>query len=392
MITFSALLKGGVSMRRILCLLLVLVMMCSLCVQAFADDILYCRMCGKKIPADSKVCSFCGEKVVRVDQDAEPSPAPAENKAGSSLLADFAASIPPLPVPSAAPEAQEAPVQEAAPAPAAAAPSPAPAQATDVKTALMQSSAPSPITQTAQTAVPGPFNTTLGSTGSSVSRVRVTKSPTSESVPYGGSCTFIAHAANASSVTWYIANSDASIICAASDAPYSVSGLYVSGANSDTLRLSGIPSWWNGCQVQACFTGEGGPVYTEAARIWTYQPAVQPTRCNWSYWDWVNYYYWDYPYVYDSCWYWDYPYAYDYPWWYWGYPYEYESCWYWDYPYAYDYPWWYWDILWGDWNDLSVTLPDDTAVPEEAVYDDDAPIVVDFNHGNSAPTATLKVK
>ena len=106
-------------------------------------------------------------------------------------------------------------------------------------------------------------------------------------------------------MTWYIANSDASIICAASDAPYSVSGLYVSGANSDTLRLSGIPSWWNGCQVQACFTGEGGPVYTEAARIWTYQPAVQPTRCSWGFWDWFNYYYWDDPY------------AYDYPWWYW---------------------------------------------------------------------------
>ena len=58
-------------MKRILCLLLVLVMMCSLCVQAFADgDILYCRMCGKKIPADSRVCSYCGETVVHVDEDA----------------------------------------------------------------------------------------------------------------------------------------------------------------------------------------------------------------------------------------------------------------------------------------------------------------------------------
>ena len=57
--------------------------------------------------------------------------------------------------------------------------------------------------------------------------------------------------------------------------------------------------------MQACFTGEGGPVYTEAARIWTYQPAVQPTRCSWGFWDWFNYYYWDDPY------------AYDYPWWYW---------------------------------------------------------------------------
>ena len=258
-------------MKRILCLLLVLVMMCSLCVQASADgDVLYCRMCGKKIPADSRVCSYCGETVVHVDEDAAVKTLGSESSVTQTPAAPSAA-------------------------PAPAAPSVAsPAASTDVKTALSQSSAPSPATQ-ASTAVPGPFNTTLGTSGSP-GHVRVTKSPTSESVPYGGSCSFIAHAANATSVTWYIANSDASIICAAYDAPSSVSGLYVSGANSDTLYLSGIPSWWNGCQVQACFTGEGGPVYTESARIWTYQPAVQQSCSNWGFWDWFNYCYWGDPY------------------------------------------------------------------------------------------------
>ena len=341
------------SMKRILCVLLVLILVFSLSAQAFAaDDVLYCRICGRKIPTDSLVCPYCGEKVVHVDGEDAAKPA------GSA--------------PAAAPLASPAP-------------------ATDVKTALSQSSAPSPTTQNTP-AVPGPFHAAPAA-GTSPTSVRVTKSPISETVPFGGSCYFIAHADNATSVTWYIANNDASIIYAAADAPSSIPGLCVSGANSDTLYLSGIPAWCNGAQVQACFTGEDGPVYSEIARIWTYQPAAQPSRCNWSYWDWVNYYYWDYPYVYDSCWYWDYPYAYDYPWWYWGYPYEYESCWYWDYPYAYDYPWWYWDILWGDWNDLSVTLPDGTsAVPEEPIYEDGAPIVVDINHGNSAPSATLKVK
>ena len=133
----------------------------------------------------------------------------------------------------------------------------------------------------------------------------MTKSPTSESVPYGGSCMFIAHAANATSVTWYIANSDASLITTVAEAPNRVSGLAVSGANSDTLVLYGIPSYMNGCQVQARFDGEGGPVYTDIARIWTYQPEPQPKSCGWSYWDWFNYYYWDDPNL---------PYI---PWWYW---------------------------------------------------------------------------
>ena len=210
-------------MKRILSFLLVLMMVFSLSTQAFAaDDVLYCRICGRKIPTDSLVCPYCGEKVVHVDGEDAAKPA------GSA--------------PAAAPLASPAP-------------------ATDVKTALSQSSAPSPTTQSSA-AVPGPFSTTSG-TSTDSSHVRVTKSPTSEAVTYGGSCTFVAHAANATSVTWYIANCDASIIWAASDAPANAPGLSVSGTNSDTLYLSGIPAWWNGFQVQACFTGEGGPVYSE---------------------------------------------------------------------------------------------------------------------------------
>ena len=278
-------------MKRILSFLLVLMMVFSLSTQAFAaDDVLYCRICGRKIPTDSIVCPYCGEKVVHVDE---------EN---------------------------------------AAKPVASPAVATDVKTALSQSSAPSPTTQSSA-AVPGPFSTTSG-TSTDSSHVRVTKSPTSEAVTYGGSCTFVAHAANATSVTWYIANCDASIIWAASDAPANAPGLSVSGTNSDTLYLSGIPAWWNGFQVQACFTGEGGPVYSEPARLWTYQPAVQPSRCNWNYWDWVNYYYWD-----DTC-------EYD-PWWEWGNSYE------------YDYPWW------------ELLAPDDAPIPPDV--DSPAAIIDDIS-------------
>ena len=255
-------------------MLMVLVMLLSLGLQAFAEERLYCRMCGKQIPADSKVCQFCGEKVIYPDQSAAPAtPAPITQTAEPAA---------------AAPVAAEQPVLAAAelvPSAAGTAPSVA------VKTG------PSPATAVA----PGPFSTTFAAAGTP-SKVRVTKSPTSESVPYGGSCSFIAHAANATTITWYIASADSSIISTAADAPRNVSGLYVSGANSDTLYLSGIPSWMNGCQVQACFDGEGGPVYTDIARIWTYQPSQAYNGVCW--WDWFKYYYecdpnyWDYP------WYW----------------------------------------------------------------------------------------
>ncbi len=136
-----------------------------------------------------------------------------------------------------------------------------------------------------------------------LNRVRVTKNPTSESVPYGGSCIFIAHAANATSVTWILTTSDGSISAPAYEAADNISGLYVSGGNTDTLRLSGIPSWMNGCMVQACFTGEGGPVYTEAARIWTYQQQTSSSSDAGEMLWW-----WPYRFLAD-------PYAYELPWW-----------------------------------------------------------------------------
>ncbi len=204
-------------MKRIGGLLLVLVFILSCGVQAFAEDILYCRMCGRQIPADSRLCPYCGVAVVHIDGDTAQTEAETGSAAGIS------------------------------------------SPATDVPTAA---------------AVPGPFGTTLS--GGGYGGVRVTKSPTSESVPYGGSCLFIAHAVNASSITWYLANADTSIIIPASEAPAYVAGLSVSGTSSDTLSLSGIPSWMNGYMVQACFEGEGGPVYTEIARIWTYEEAQQP--------------------------------------------------------------------------------------------------------------------
>ena len=249
-------------MKRIVCLLLAFAVVFAFGAQAFADDALFCRMCGKQIPSDSRFCSYCGAEVVTHDH-ASQSAAPAA-----------------VPVIPAATPAPTPPVVIAQPA-----------AADSAKPATVQ----------------GPFYTTMtaGSTlPAYTANVRVTKSPTSESVPYGGACMFIAHAANATSITWYIANSDASLIIPAAEAPAYVSGLSVSGVNNDTLYLSGIPAMMNGCQVQACFTGEGGPVYTEVAKIWTYQPSYSCSKPKddsiWTIlaeWDpWWDCYWWDWPY------------------------------------------------------------------------------------------------
>lgn len=221
-------------MKRFLCLVLAAILMLALGAEAFADDVLFCRKCGKQIPSDSRFCSYCGEAVVSIAT-------PSAESAPAEVSAAPVSAVTPAPIVTAAP----APVVVAQPV------------AADAKA----------------TAVPGPFHTTSAG-GSVVRQVAVTKSPTSESVPYGGSCMFIAHAVNATSVTWYLASSDASLIIPASDGPAYVAGLSVSGVNSDTLYLSGIPAAMNGCLVQACFTGEGGPVYTDIARIWTYQPTA----------------------------------------------------------------------------------------------------------------------
>ena len=227
--------KAGLLMKRAVCLFLALVFVLSLGVSALADnDILYCRMCGRQIPADSRVCPYCGVAVVLAEDSASPK--------------------------------TEAPKDDGV-----------------------------SVAQSAASPVSGPFNTTIVG-ANTPGNVRVTKSPTSESVPYGGSCLFIAHASNATSVTWYIANGDASIVLTAAEAANNISGLSVSGANSDTLSLSGIPSWMNGYQVQACFTGEGGPVYSGIARIWTYEQPVEK-ECNYPWWWW--YYWYVYPDPYD---------------------------------------------------------------------------------------------
>ena len=242
------------TMLRLFTALLIIAVLFALPAQALADDeVLFCRKCGKQIPADSNFCPYCGEAVIALPVQSE-TPAAEETidkNATDAIIAELIASIRTAAAENSQTTAAAAPAAEPEPE------------------------------------VPGPFRTVQTANNLVYTeKVRVTKSPTSESVPYGGAAIFIARADYDTSITWYIANSDASVIYNVSDAPYYIQGLVVYGQGTETLTLCEIPSWMNGWQVQAGFTGKDGPVYSDVAYIWTYQLA-QPVYCEpvWCGWD-----------------------------------------------------------------------------------------------------------
>ena len=228
---------------RLLSLLIICCLLPALSAQALADDAFFCRKCGKAIPGDSNFCPYCGEAVIVLPITTEqPETAEEDKSVTDAIIAELIASI------------RTAASESSQTAPSAAAASVAEPEKT--------------------TTEPGPFQTVLSGNNLVYNeKVRVTKSPTSESVPYGGAAIFIARADYDTSITWYIANSDASVIYNVSDAPAHIQGLVVYGQGTETLTLCEIPSWMNGWQVQAGFTGKDGPVYSDVAHIWTYQLA-----------------------------------------------------------------------------------------------------------------------
>lgn len=131
---------------------------------------------------------------------------------------------------------------------------------------------PSPI-QTAQSQQPAILSAdptadpTLITSDTIVNEVRITKSPTSETVYAGGSALFIAKAENATSTNWILVSPDAKTSYRIQDAASHFSGLTVDGQGTSNLRLSNIPSSMSGWRVQCYFNGAGGPKYTNGAYV-----------------------------------------------------------------------------------------------------------------------------
>ena len=118
--------------------------------------------------------------------------------------------------------------------------------------------APTPVPTVAPTPTPAPTVNPY---------LELTKSPTGETVDEGGLAYFVARADNYTGITWYIANSNNTIIYQDGMAASYFSGLQISGLGTETLCLSGIPYEMSGWKVYASFSGLGGPVQTADAYI-----------------------------------------------------------------------------------------------------------------------------
>lgn len=115
---------------------------------------------------------------------------------------------------------------------------------------------------------------TVGSTLPSI-----TKNPTGESVDEGGSCSFIARADNADSVSWYLTDGEDDILV--SRASRYFDGIkYSLSDNDQKLKLSNIPAELDGWSAYAVFYNDDGEAVTEEAYIevnYEYEPVVRKT-------------------------------------------------------------------------------------------------------------------
>ena len=97
--------------------------------------------------------------------------------------------------------------------------------------------------------------------------VTVTKNPTSESLAAGGKTWFIAHANNASSLTWLFTSPQGQSFTM-QQAMAANPGLRLQELPEDTLEVSNVPASFDNWSVQARFDGPGGSAVTAPAMIY----------------------------------------------------------------------------------------------------------------------------
>lgn len=103
----------------------------------------------------------------------------------------------------------------------------------------------------------------VGSSGN----ITVTKNPTSESLSIGGNTWFIAHASNATSLTWQFTDPEGKIY-SAEETLSKNPGLSLQILEGDTIAVSNVPLSFNGWSVQAVFSDGQDSVATSPAAIY----------------------------------------------------------------------------------------------------------------------------
>jgi hypothetical protein len=97
--------------------------------------------------------------------------------------------------------------------------------------------------------------------------VTITKNPTSESLAVGGKTWFIAHAQNATNLTWLLTSPQGQVY-SMEQAMAANPGLRLDALEDDTLAVSNVPKSVDGWSVQARFDGPGGSAVTAPAMIY----------------------------------------------------------------------------------------------------------------------------
>ena len=111
----------------------------------------------------------------------------------------------------------------------------------------------------------------------------ITKNPSSEAIAIGGKTWFIAHADNATGMTWELVDANGNIYSLA-EAMAIHPGLILEALEGDTIAVSNVPASVNGWGVQATFYGQGGAVSTSPAYIYVgdflsaYNPVIERYR------------------------------------------------------------------------------------------------------------------
>ena len=108
----------------------------------------------------------------------------------------------------------------------------------------------------------------------------ITKNPTSEALAIGGKTWFIAHADNATSMTWEMVDPNG-YVHTLSEAMQMNPELNLQALEGDTIAVSNVPLSLNGWDVQARFEAQGSSVTTSPAFIYVgdfltaYDPVIQ---------------------------------------------------------------------------------------------------------------------
>lgn len=140
---------------------------------------------------------------------------------------------------------------------------PAPLQ---TETPAIQTPPPTEAPTPAPSATPAPASTPAPTAApASKPQIKITKSPTGETVDEGGKAVFIAKADNADGIVWITVSPDAKTYYEVDKCPKDFEPLKVQGQGTEKIVLTEIPYAMNGWRIQCYFTGNGGPAYTNGA-------------------------------------------------------------------------------------------------------------------------------